>query len=147
MTDHNVFQPSDLLLGSMCSIIWVDLVLLVGYEVLTAVVMKSFILWDVNLCTFRRIISALLAACFILASCLAYFCTLDMEATRSSKTSTYFERTTLRLSHKIETFLVVSVGFHSFEWKSEMPVWNPLKVVQGGPSWREGRVTGSLFLQ
>jgi hypothetical protein len=52
----------------------------VGCEVLTAVVMKSSIFWDITSCSLLKV---LLAACLMLA----YFSTLKMEATFSSETS------------------------------------------------------------
>jgi hypothetical protein len=52
----------------------------VGFEVLTAVVMKSCIFCD----------KTLLATCFTLVSCLPYSGTLKMEATSSSETSVEF---------------------------------------------------------
>jgi hypothetical protein len=41
-----------------------------------------------------RVKEPLIAACFMLVSCLAYFLTLKMEATGSSKTSVDFQQTT-----------------------------------------------------
>jgi hypothetical protein len=61
----------------------------VGFEVLTAVVMKSSIFRDIMLC------SALLATCFMLVSCLAYSLTLKM-ATYSSKMMVDFQQVTQR---------------------------------------------------
>jgi hypothetical protein len=78
----------------------------VGFEVFTPVVMKSFIFWDITPCSLlkvnrrfggkchlrlqgRRISQAraLLAICFTLVSGLAYSSTLKMEATCYSETS------------------------------------------------------------
>jgi hypothetical protein len=61
-----------------------------GSEVLIAVTMKSTVLWCIVLCspvefhhcfegTYCLHLQALLAACIILVSCLAYFLTLKME--------------------------------------------------------------------
>jgi hypothetical protein len=41
-----------------------------------------------------RVKEALIATCFMLVSCLAYFLTLKMETTGSSKTSVEFQQTT-----------------------------------------------------
>jgi hypothetical protein len=81
----------------------------VGLDVLTAVVLKSTIFWDITPCSplkvnrrfggiyclnlHRRI--ALLASCF-LVSCLAYSSTLEMEASCSSEMSVDFQRSTRR---------------------------------------------------
>jgi hypothetical protein len=56
-----------------------------GFEVFTAVVMKSVIFWDMTL----------LATC-LLAGLLNYSSTLKMEAIRSSETSGATQRTTRR---------------------------------------------------
>jgi hypothetical protein len=62
----------------------------VGFEVLTAVVMRRSVLWDMAPCT------PLLANSFILVSCLVYSSTLKMEAIFSSKTEVDFQRSTRR---------------------------------------------------
>jgi hypothetical protein len=70
----------------------------VGFEVLTEVVMKSYI--------FRRITPcSLLATCFTLVSCLAYSSTMKMEATCSSETSVDFQRTTRHYIPEDKTLL------------------------------------------
>jgi hypothetical protein len=72
----------------------------IGFEVLTAVVMKSCIFWDVTPCSpseariKQRALVALLTDCFMLLSCLAYSGTMNMEATCSSKTSVDFHQIT-----------------------------------------------------
>jgi hypothetical protein len=55
-------------------------IVFVGFEVLTAVVMNSTIFWDITPCS-------LLPPAFMLVSCSAYFSTLKMEAMGSSETS------------------------------------------------------------
>jgi hypothetical protein len=60
---------------------------------------KSFIFWDITPCSplkvdyVREEHFALLAACFMLVSCLAYSSTLKMEAICSSKMQDEFQRT------------------------------------------------------
>jgi hypothetical protein len=78
-----------------------------GFEVLTAVVMKISTFWDIKLrgpLTVDRVseehaasifrVEAVLAACFMLLSCLAYSSTPKTETTCSSETSVHFQRTT-----------------------------------------------------
>jgi hypothetical protein len=60
-----------------------------GYEVLTAVVIKSSVFWDITSC------SALLVTSFILVSYPAYSSAMKMEATCSSEMSVDFQQTTL----------------------------------------------------
>jgi hypothetical protein len=48
--------------------------LVAGFQVPAAVVMKSFIFWDITPCS-----RALTAVCFMLLSCFAYSSTLKME--------------------------------------------------------------------
>jgi hypothetical protein len=60
---------------------------MVGFEVLTAVVMKSSVFGVITPCSN-------LAACIILISCLAYSSTLKMEVTCYSETSINFYQTT-----------------------------------------------------
>jgi hypothetical protein len=67
----------------------------VGFEVLTAVVMKSSVFWDIIL---------------TLVSCLAYSLSLKMEATCSPETSVDFQRTTRRYSPEDGT-LQIKYGF------------------------------------
>jgi hypothetical protein len=80
---------------------------LVGSDVLTAVVMKSPILWHIMQFiplkvnrrfgkTCRLHLQALLATCFRLVSCLTYSSTLKVGAIRSSETSVDFQRTIRR---------------------------------------------------
>jgi hypothetical protein len=57
--------------------------LLVGFEVLTVVVMKSFAFCDITLCSPLK---AELAICFTMVSYLAHSSTLKMEVTCSSET-------------------------------------------------------------
>jgi hypothetical protein len=64
--------------------------LLVRFEILTAVVKKSSVFWDITLCLF--------AICFTLISCFAYYSTLKTEAKCSPETSVEFWRTTRRYS-------------------------------------------------
>jgi hypothetical protein len=72
----------------------------IGFEVLTAIVMKSYIFWDIRLCSpsnFNgRFGGTLLAVCAMLVSCLAYASALKMETTCSSVTSVNFQGTTKR---------------------------------------------------
>jgi hypothetical protein len=80
---------------------------LVGSELLTAVVMKSPILWHTTPCiplkvnqrfgkTCRLHLQALLATYFTLVSCLTYSSTVKMGTICSSETSVDFQRTTRR---------------------------------------------------
>jgi hypothetical protein len=85
----------------------------VGFEVLTAVVMKKSIFWDITPCSplqmkwcFRgtcclhlqdqRISRLFLSPALTLVSCSTYFSNLKMEATCSSETSVDSQRTTWR---------------------------------------------------
>jgi hypothetical protein len=52
----------------------------------------------------------LLAACFMLASCLAYSSILKMEATCSSETSVDFQRLTGVISQKTELFKITTAN-------------------------------------
>jgi hypothetical protein len=76
----------------------------VGYEVLTAVVMNSFVFLDITpysplkfdrrfggTCRLYLHSRRNKATCFTLVSCLAYSSTLKMEATSSSETSVGFQ--------------------------------------------------------
>jgi hypothetical protein len=67
----------------------------VGFEVLTAVVMKSANFWDITLCS--------LLPAFTLVSCLAYSSTLKMEAICCSETSVDFQWTTWRYMPEVST--------------------------------------------
>jgi hypothetical protein len=74
---------------------------LVGFEVLTAVVMKSTIFWDITPCSplsvSRRFGGTLcFPAVFTRVSCPAYFSNLKMGAICSSETSVDIQRTTRR---------------------------------------------------
>jgi hypothetical protein len=74
----------------------------VGLEVLTVVVMMSSIFWDVTGVALWKLTDALekqrqkalLAACFMPVSCLAYSSTPKMEVTCSSETSVDLQQTT-----------------------------------------------------
>jgi hypothetical protein len=113
----------------------------VGFEVLTAVVMKSTIFWDITLCSLlnvnrrfrgiyhlhfqgRRISQtrnqheALLATCFTLVSCLAYSWTLKMEVICSSETSVDIQWTTWRYIPEGSTLQAYPI-FHNICVKSE----------------------------
>jgi hypothetical protein len=76
--------------------------LYVGFEVLTAVVMKSTIFWDITPCCPLKVnrrfggTYRLFSACFHAGSCSAYSSTLKMEAICSSETSVEFQPTTWR---------------------------------------------------
>jgi hypothetical protein len=73
----------------------VDILEDVGCEVLTVVVMKSTIFWDITLCNPLKVIAELsLPPAFMLVSCLAYSLTLKMEAIYSSEMSVDFQWTT-----------------------------------------------------
>jgi hypothetical protein len=61
----------------------------VGFEVLTAVVMKSSIFWDITA-------ELYLPPSLMLVCCLAYSSTLKTEVTCSSETSVHFQRSTQR---------------------------------------------------
>jgi hypothetical protein len=73
----------------------------VGFEVLKAVTAERFTSWDVtpgNPVEVHRHTAkqsrALLAACFLLVACFAYYSTMKMEAKRSSETPVNFCLTT-----------------------------------------------------
>jgi hypothetical protein len=82
---------------------------LVGFEVLTAVIIKSAIFWDITPCRRLKVnvhfegkyrlhflgrrITPVLATCFTLVTCLAYYSTLKVEVTCFSETSVDFQRT------------------------------------------------------
>jgi hypothetical protein len=68
----------------------------VRFDVLTAVVVKSSVFWDMTPCSLLKGNRCLLAICFMLISCLVYSSALKMEATCSSEASTEFQRTTWR---------------------------------------------------
>jgi hypothetical protein len=68
------------------------------FEVLTSVVMKCTIIWDITPC------SPLKAPAFTLVSCLAYSSTLKMEAICFSETSVDFQRNTQRYIPEDSTF-------------------------------------------
>jgi hypothetical protein len=59
----------------------------------------------------RRIGRALLAACFMMVSCLAYSLVLKMEAIYPSETSDDFQRTTWR-------YIPDDINFHNHHWKN-----------------------------
>jgi hypothetical protein len=63
----------------------------VGSEVLTAVVMKCSVFWDITPCRTLQLPRA-----FTLVSCLAYPSTLKIEAILSSEKSVDFQQTTRR---------------------------------------------------
>jgi hypothetical protein len=74
---------------------------LIGVEVLTAVIMKSSIFWDIIPHSLlkvnqhvRETFYPCFAACFMLVSCLAYSSTLEMEATCSYEMLIDFQLTT-----------------------------------------------------
>jgi hypothetical protein len=69
----------------------------VGFKVLTAVVMKTFIFWDITLCIRLKLRQSLRYVCFMLIPYLACSSTLKMEAICSSETSVFFNRTTCRI--------------------------------------------------
>jgi hypothetical protein len=71
------------------------LVQYVGFEVLTAVVMKSTIFWDITPCSPLKV-KLCLPLAFTLVSCSAYSSTLKMLAICSSETVIDFQRTTRR---------------------------------------------------
>jgi hypothetical protein len=108
-------------LQNSCSAVVLDFlnlskqILVIKFEVLTAVVMKCPIAWDITLCSLlkintcfggtcrlqlqgRRISPPELATniCFIIVLFLAYCLTLKMEVTSFSETSVHFQRTTGR---------------------------------------------------
>jgi hypothetical protein len=72
-----------------------DKIYFVGCEVLTTVVVKSCIFWDIMLCIPLNETSPKAGSpAFRLVSCVAYSSTLKMEATCSSETSVDFQQTT-----------------------------------------------------
>jgi hypothetical protein len=103
----------------------------VRFEILTAVVIKSSIFWDISSCSLlkvnrrfggtcrlhlqgRRISQALLATCFILVYCLDYSSTLKMEAKCSSETSFDIQRTTRRYV-PVLILLPIASSIHSVQ--------------------------------
>jgi hypothetical protein len=71
----------------------------VRYEVLTAVVMKISIFWDITPCRPLKVNRRFWGTCRLhlyVESCLAYSLTLKTEAMCSSETSADFQRTTRR---------------------------------------------------
>jgi hypothetical protein len=68
----------------------------IGFEVLTAVAMKSSIFWDITLCSPLKVSQHFgeLLPVFMLVSCLAYCLALEIEATCSSEMLVDFQRTT-----------------------------------------------------
>jgi hypothetical protein len=91
---------------SGCWLYYINYFISVGFEVLTAVVMKSIIFWNITPCsplrvnrrfggTYRLHLQAPLATCFH-AGFLAYFSTLKMEAICSSEKSVGSQLTTRR---------------------------------------------------
>jgi hypothetical protein len=84
------------LVSSLCSVEVQVLHKNVGFEVLTAVVMKSTIFLDIKPCRLLKVTRRFgLPPAFTLVSCSACS-TLKMEATCYSKMSVYFKRTTRR---------------------------------------------------
>jgi hypothetical protein len=69
---------------------------IVGFEVLTSVVMKSSIFWDITSCSPLKFSRPLLASYFTLISCLGCTSTVKMEATFSSETAVDIHGTTRR---------------------------------------------------
>jgi hypothetical protein len=66
----------------------------VGFEVLTAVIMKSSIFCDITLCSSLKMNQHFCKPpVFMLVSCLAYFSIVKMEVTCSSKMSVSFQQT------------------------------------------------------
>jgi hypothetical protein len=66
----------------------------VEFVVLTAVITRRFIFWNITPCSSLKISLGLLATCFMLVSFSAYSSTLKMEATCSSETPADFQLTT-----------------------------------------------------
>jgi hypothetical protein len=114
---------------------WRGLYILIGFEVLTPVVMKSYIFWDITqcsplkvnrhfggICSFhlqgRRVYQARNQRKAGRKQSLAYSSTLNMEATCSSKTSADFQRTTRRYFPEDRT---LHNRFEKLKW------YNPLK--------------------
>jgi hypothetical protein len=71
--------------------------IVVGFEVLTAVVMKSTVFWDIT-------------PAFMLVSCPSYSSTLKMEAICSSKKLVDFQQTTWRYIAEDSGWRVVITG-------------------------------------
>jgi hypothetical protein len=67
----------------------------VGFGVLTTVVMKTIIFWDITLCSPLKVNRLCLTPAFILVSCSGYSSALTMEAIYSYETSVDFQRTIL----------------------------------------------------
>jgi hypothetical protein len=67
-----------------------------GYEVLTALVMKSTIFWDTTSCSPLKVKKVYLPPASTLVFCSAYSLILKMEAICSSETSIDYQRTTRR---------------------------------------------------
>jgi hypothetical protein len=114
------YNPRDRIIHcDRCEHLKSDNNLILGFEVLTAVVMKSSIFWHITSCSSLKVnrhfggtyylhlqgqrisqeISTnetLFVTCFMLVSCLAYSSTLKMEVICSSETSVDFQRITWR---------------------------------------------------
>jgi hypothetical protein len=115
----------------------------IGIEVLTAVVMKSSIFWDITPCSTSKAGRRFGGICLhhqgllptsSLVSCLAYYLTLKMEATCSSETSVDFQRTTL---HYIPKNIILQ-AINSYKMNG-----NP----KGKKPWRDQRVDGRIILK
>jgi hypothetical protein len=78
---------------------------LVGFEVLTAVVMKNYIFWNITLCSPLQVACrALLITCFKLIFFLVSS-TMNLEMTCSSETSVDFQRKTALYSRRQKSLL------------------------------------------
>jgi hypothetical protein len=128
----------------------------VGFEVLTAVVTKSSLFWDITPCSPLkdnrrfggtcllhlqgwRISQARNHVClppaFTLVSCLAYSSTLKIEETWSSETSVDFQRTTWRYIREDGTLQVKSqfhniliFRFSDIRWENTVINWTVTNV-------------------
>jgi hypothetical protein len=106
-----------------------------GSEVLTAVVIKGSISWDITPCSPLKVhiseehlapifrvnlhyvaTSVLLAACFMAVSSLDYYSTLKMGATLSPKRRLTFSGLHDMISQKIELFKTEVSGHHSIAY-------------------------------
>jgi hypothetical protein len=87
-----------------------------GYVVITAVVMRSFIFWEITPCSPLKITEqALLAACFMLVSCLDISSTMKIVAICSYETADYFQHTIRRYIPEDRTLHVLN---HLKMWQS-----------------------------
>jgi hypothetical protein len=80
----------------------------IGLKVLTPVVTKISVFWDIPPCSALKVNRLCLSYAFTLVSCWAYSSAIKIEVTCSSETSADFQRTTWRYIPEDRTLQVVS---------------------------------------